>query len=156
MSKLTYSKKMLTTLASKLFAILQSRQGEWVSQEEILLALPELRTSENEKSHDKCTKIWSLVNELNNSTEIENIVLIKNFTYKIATEEEAINDVKSYMKNRIVPMLNRYWVKVRKIKKDGQFDLFKEDFIETFIKEQEERWSSSQCKELSDKNEAQS
>lgn len=126
---------MISELAKKLFAYLEFRT-DWVEQQELLEALPELKWSET-TSHDKCPKIWSLVQEINNSEEIEKVILIKNFTYKIATEEEAKEYVKQLMNNRIVPRLQRYWRIVKKMKLDGQYNLFKEDFIKSYLENKE-------------------
>lgn len=132
---------MISELAKKLFAYLEFRT-DWVEQQELLEALPELKWSET-TSHDKCPKIWSLVQEINNSDEIEKVILIKNFTYKIATEEEAKEYVKELMNNRIVPRLQRYWRIVKKMKLDGQYNLFKEDFIKSYLENKGEENGNS-------------
>ena len=132
---------MISGLAKKLFAYLEFRT-DWVEQQELLEALPELKWSET-TSHDKCPKIWSLVQEINNSDEIEKVILIKNFTYKIATEDEAKEYVKELMNNRIVPRLQRYWRIVKKMKLDGQYNLFKEDFIKSYLENKGEENGNS-------------
>lgn len=132
---------MISELAKKLFAYLEFR-ADWVEQQELLEALPELKWSET-TSHDKCPKIWSLVQEINNSDEIEKVILIKNFTYKIATEDEAKEYVKELMNNRIVPRLQRYWRIVKKMKLDGQYNLFKEDFIKSYLENKGEENGNS-------------
>ena len=132
---------MISELAKKLFAYLEFRT-DWVEQQELLEALPELKRSET-TSHDKCPKIWSLVQEINNSDEIEKVILIKNFTYKIATEDEAKEYVKELMNNRIVPRLQRYWRIVKKMKLDGQYNLFKEDFIKSYLENKGEENGNS-------------
>lgn len=132
---------MISELAKKLFAYLEFRT-DWVEQQELLEALPELKWSET-TSHDKCPKIWSLVQEINNSDEIEKVILIKNFTYKIATEDEAKEYVKELMNNRIVPRLQRYWRIVKKMKLDGQYNLFKEDFIKSYLENKGEENGNS-------------
>ncbi len=104
----------------------------WVSQEELMNNFSELKLCKT-TSHDKCSNLWTIINHINN--EVEQIVIIDNFKYKIATKEEAEKYLDHEWKNRIVPKLSRYYQKVKKIKKDGQFDFLNDRFMEVFIRD---------------------
>ena len=123
----------MTILAKSIYEYLMGAYVEddsiWVSQEELIEAFPELTICKT-TSHDKCSRLWNIIQEINN--EVEQIIIIDSFKYKIATREESEKYLDHEWKNRIVPKLSRYYQKVRKIKKDGQFDFLKDRFLEVF------------------------
>lgn len=123
---------MTDKLVEKLFTqLLEQNSDKWLTQEEIINALPSLKY--NETSHDKCPKLWSLVNKLNHSEDYDKIILINNCSYKIASKEEVDTWTSDYMNKRIVPMLKRYHNIRKKADLNDTFNIFRQEFIETFI-----------------------
>lgn len=107
-------------------------QTLWVSQDELLAVAPGLKETKP-TSHDKCPKLWSIINNLNKYDD--HVYLTKNFSYKIATKEEAIKYKENYFNKRIAPKLKRYRNMKKKINEDGQGNVFSEnEFKEVFIK----------------------
>ena len=100
-------------------------KDKWVTQEEICDALPMYFTL-NHKAVKKmcCSYIQKYIMSLNESNEIEEIILYKNQTYKIAKD---IDEARSFLKSKLLikacKMLKRYWGLLDKVNKDGQFDL---------------------------------
>lgn len=125
----------MTELSNKVLNVLrQKKSDEWTTQEELISAIEELGefASLNSQSHDKCPKIWEIINEINLSSECDEIVIIKNFKYKIPTKEEAMQSQKQYWENRLLPMLNRFHIKNRKMKLNEQMNIFTEDITKVF------------------------
>ena len=103
----------------------------WVSQQELIDNFSELKLGKT-TSHDKCSNLRTIINHIND--EVEQIVVIDNFKYKIATNEEAEDSLVRDWK-RVLPRLSRYYKKVKKIKKDGQFDFLNDRFMEVFLRD---------------------
>lgn len=125
-------KEISKKVANYLIETFKRDPNQWVSQDDLLNEFSELKRCET-ASHDKCIKLWFIINELNN--EDEHIYMINNNAYKVATKEEAKTWCDDYFNKRIAPMLMRYWNSRKKIATDGQGSLFDlEKFKEVFIK----------------------
>lgn len=71
-------------------------------------------------NHDNCSQIWRDIVAINFNDEISEIVVVKNFTYKIAkNKEDAEEFATSYLRGGLRKM-KRYWQIIKKIKLDGQ------------------------------------
>lgn len=70
-------------------------------------------------THDICKAVWLDVVALNASSEIEKIIVIDNFTYRLATEEEATAYYNKLLDKAIKGLVRAQAIK-RKIKADGQ------------------------------------
>lgn len=102
-----------------------SSRGEKVSIEEIVANYHEsahkggYSLSTGVGSHDICGGVWKDVTAINASTEVEKIIIIDNFTYRLATEEEALAYY-SEMRTKALRAIVRANAIKRKIKADGQ------------------------------------
>lgn len=102
-----------------------SSRGEKVSIEEIVANYHEsahkggYSLSTGVGSHDICCGVWQDVTKINASTEVEKIIIVDNFTYRLATEEEAL-EYYSEMRAKALRALVRANAIKRKIKADGQ------------------------------------
>ena len=100
------------------------------------------KRSNDPYSHDNCSQIWKDIVEINFSDEVEEIIIAKDFTYKIATNEpEATIFAKSYLYQGL-RKIARYGAIKRKIKANG-VGKFSEDneelhFIDTFLEKYKE------------------
>lgn len=96
--------------------------NHWVTHGEICSALP-MDFSMNHQACKKicCSKIQRHIIEINESNEIEKIILYKNQSYKLATSNE---EAESFIKEKLLikgcRILKRYWQILDKINKDGQ------------------------------------
>ena len=102
-----------------------SSKGEKVSIEEIVANYHEsaheggYAISTSVGSHDICGNVWCDVVAINASSEVEKIIIIDNFTYRLATEEEA-EEYYSNLKAKALRAFQRASAIKRKIRKDGQ------------------------------------
>lgn len=70
-------------------------------------------------SHDICGNVWRDVVAINASAEVEKIIIIDNFTYRLATEEEA-EEYYADLRTKALRALQRASAIKHKIRKDGQ------------------------------------
>ena len=108
----------------------------WITQEEICEALPEhFKLNHLAVKKMCCSYIHGHVMAINQDENIEQIVLYRNQTYKLAKD---FNEAKDFLKNKLLikgcKMLKRYWSLLDKANKDGQANLDGEEF-KTFINE---------------------
>lgn len=100
------------------------------------------KRSNNPYNHDNCSQIWKDIVAINFSDEVEEIIIAKDFTYKIATNEpEATIFAKRYLYQGL-RKIARYGAIKRKIKANG-VGKFSEDneelhFIDTFLEKYKE------------------
>lgn len=98
----------------------------------------------NDKVHDHCSLIWEDINTINSNTirnNNEGYIITKKNEYWIGTRKETETYLEDLIE-RIKPSLFRAIQLKRYLKKDGQYDLFKEMFNE-FFKEKEEKESEN-------------
>lgn len=115
-----YTQRLLTPEEWKLYRIIKanSLMGKKTTQKEIC-NLMGYKYNDDPKAHDPCPKVWTLIKNLNESNEIEKIIISFNFEYWLGNEQET----KVYMDklwNDLEPRLVRYWKYLKKIKKNGQ------------------------------------
>ncbi len=75
--------------------------------------------AKGENTHDRCLKVWEDVHAINASSEVEKIIVMDAFTYRLATEEEAGEYYAKLQERALKALVRAYNVK-RKIKADGQ------------------------------------
>lgn len=136
----------LTNRQSKTFSLIQenTKLGRVTTQKEIYQNYPIENYKDGylwheDKTHDHCPTIWSDIEKINQNSHIEELVITKDNTYKIATnQDEALAYSKFYM-NKALKSLKRYWNVIRKVNSNGQgqidFDNLKTEFINTYGKE---------------------
>lgn len=105
-------------------------------------------TFAKKSSHDPCKMVWKDIITINASSEIEKIIIIDNFTYRLATEEEAKAYYERLRLKALKAMARAYCVKM-KIKADGQGKLISchgdpiddeskaRRFVEAFMREEQ-------------------
>lgn len=78
---------------------------------------------DDDKVHDHCSTIWKDIKDNNESLEHDKIIISKNFTYWIGSEEETQKFLRE-LRKALEPRLKRYWNYVSKTKMDGLGKLF--------------------------------
>lgn len=101
------------------------------------------------KPHDPCSAVWGDITAINASPEVEKIIIIDNFTYRLATAEEAEAYYVELREKAMRALVRAYNVK-EKMRKDGQGKLIScqdepinnasmaRRFVEAFVGEGEE------------------
>ena len=102
------------------------------TQREVCNIISGYEWNDSVKTHDHCSKIWTDINYINNNQD--QIIIAKNFEYKLAETKEEISDYLKQKWNDLEPRLTRYWKLLKKVNVDGQYDLFKEKFREVFAR----------------------
>ena len=103
--------------------------NHWVTHEEICKALPE-HFEINHKAVNKecCSRIQRYVLVINQSEETEKIVVYKNQTYKIASNQKEVDDFIGRVFNARYKRMNERLKKIQSKKMlDGQIILLNED-----------------------------
>lgn len=115
------------------------------TQREICDKILEYKWNDDPKAHDHCSSIWTAIKNLNESDEIEKIIISFNFEYWLGNEAET----KVYLDTKwadLAPRLKRYWLYLQKINKDGQGKLLSaqlqpiddesqaREFVESFLR----------------------
>ena len=141
-----YKQRLLTPEEWELYRLIKENSevyGRRTSQKEIAERLG-LKWNDDPKCHDHCPKVWSLIEHLNLSYEIEKVIISHNFEYWLGNEAET----KVYLDklwSDLEPRLKRYWIYLNKTKRDGQGKLLStqlnpidedsnaREFVESFI-----------------------
>lgn len=94
-----------------LVAVAEANEKRWVNKVEIaefvnLYVDDKYYINESETTHDICSTINMDRIAINNSLEVDKIILIKNNEFKIATEEEAIK-LEQELHNQAMKLLTR-------------------------------------------------
>lgn len=121
----------LTTRQWKLYDFIKftsTWENRWVSQKEIVEMNPWHYMGNkdgykwNETSHDHCATIWSDLNRINMSAEIDKIIITDgNFNYKIAESYEEVKEFAERLYwDKAMAKLSRYGTMMKKAKADGQ------------------------------------
>lgn len=133
----------LTTRQWELYNFIKNNDG--VSQEDICQNIAGYVWNDNPKVHDNCLSIWRDVEQLNNSPEIEKVIIRnKENLYKLCETREEILDYVNGQKNKLIRAAIRLRVASNKLKLDGQMKIIStkddpidgnsqaRDFVETF------------------------
>lgn len=86
------------------------------------------------KSHDHCSTIWNDIAEINLNQNLPYLIISKNFEYWLGTKEETEMYLDKLFSD-LKPRLTRVWRYIKKLNKDGQYDLFEHKFFELFWEE---------------------
>lgn len=96
-----------------------SLKGLKTTQKQLCSLVDGLVYNDDIKSHDHCSALWGIIKNINESDEIDKIIISDNFEYWIGNEEETIEYLNTLW-GRIMPKLERYWGLVKKTKLNGQ------------------------------------
>ncbi len=117
----------------KLINLLTSEPDKWFTQKEICDAIPEYHYVE--RNNDKCPVIREDKLEINSNPEIETLIVMKDYKFKIGTYEEYIQERNAHirrLKNQVSAIRDMDF----KFKRHNQGKVFTEDeFYQTFIEE---------------------
>ena len=134
--------KLMTPRQWKLYEFLKTDTNHWFTPEEICKQIPDYEY--NEKAWDKCPTIREDKKSINNSTQVEKIIVMKNRCFKIATYEEYVEERNAHirrLKNQVAEIKDMDF----KYNRDGQGKLIScqnavidemskaRPFVETFI-----------------------
>lgn len=89
------------------------------------------RWNANPRVHDSCADIWNDVAEINLDMSVDKVIISKQGYYWIGT----YSDTKEFLQrcmNDLLPRWQRYWAICRKIKYNGQVDLFSNKSFDMF------------------------
>lgn len=114
----------LDTTAWRLYDLIKYNsvvENRKTTQKEICDKLNELGFVWNDEitTHDHCPKVWTVVNQINNSWEVDKVIISKNFEYWLGNEEETQNFLDSLWQ-QLSPRLCRYWNFKQKLSRNGQ------------------------------------
>lgn len=87
--------------------------------------------NDNDKCHDHCPQIWNDIASINMNMELPYLVLSHNFEYWLGNKEETEKYLDKLFSD-LKPRLKRVWRYIKKVNKNGSYDLFKEKFFELF------------------------
>lgn len=122
-----------------------SLNGLKTTQLEICVKIPGYKYNSSPLAHDHCTAIWSDINAILLSHEVEKIIIYKDFLCWIATSQEEVNEWLDSKWKELEPRLSRYWFFKQKAEKNGQGKLLSDQlqpidekskaraFVESFI-----------------------
>ena len=116
----------LRTIDWKLYTFLKEQYkinpNKRITQEDISTAIPEftLRESKTTSKKNKCVDIWNSYNRILMSDIPNKIILMRNYTYKIANKEESQKFLKTYFYKQVSPRLLRFHQIKMKIDRDGR------------------------------------
>lgn len=123
-----------------------SKQGRITNQMDIINYYPKqvyedgYEYNGNPNAHDRCFPIWHDVTIINQNPQVDGIIVMEDFTYRIGTKDEA-EAYRKKLYDKAIRSLVRLSYMTRKIKNDGQavLDESKEEaeiqkFIDAFLK----------------------
>lgn len=130
-TKIILDEKDLTERQKELIEFLSD--GEKRTIYEVVAFVDGYEFSTNKNAHDPCPAVCTDIHTINNSN-YEKIIVIDNFTYYIATEQEA-KDYLEKLKSSLVPKLVRYWNIKKKTENNGQaqYDIRDEEAIINYV-----------------------
>lgn len=118
----------------------------WVGKREISVAITDYEYNNSPYAHDECSTMNGDRLAINNSQEVDKLILVDNNCFKIAKLDEAIEMRNDYY-NQAMRLLGKMSTIANKIDRDGQGKLISNqnkpidetskarEFYETFIKE---------------------
>ena len=118
----------------------------WVSKWEISVAIADYEYNNSPYAHDECSTMNGDRLAINNSQEVDKLILVDNNCFKVAKLDEAIEMRNDYY-NQAMRLLGKMSIIANKIDRDGQGKLISNqnkpidetskarEFYETFIKE---------------------
>ena len=143
-----YKQRLLTSEEWALYRLIKYNSevlDRRTTQREICDKIPEYKWNDNPLAHDHCSSIWTAIKNLNESNEIEKVIISFNFTYWLGGKEETQVFLDKLWTD-LAPRLRRYWLYLQKINKDGQGKLLStqlnpidedsqaREFVESFLR----------------------
>jgi len=105
---------------------------------------PTVQNGGEGRNHDGCSRLWQIIDDLNNSPRVDKIIISKNYTYHIANRKEAEAYHMSLI-DKLVKYRDRAKIVFDKVQRDGQGKIVNnadkpiregnKQFYETFFKE---------------------
>lgn len=116
-----YKQRLLTSEEWALYRLIKYNSevlDRRTTQKEICEKLG-LTYNDDPKAHDHCPKVWTMIKNLNESNEIEKVIISFEFNYWLGGKEETQVFLDKLWTD-LAPRLRRYWLYLQKINKDGQ------------------------------------
>lgn len=116
-----YIQRLLTPQEWELYRLIKYNSeilDRRTSQKEIADKLG-LKWNDDPSCHDHCPKVWTLIKNLNESDEIEKVIISFNFTYWLGGKEETKVFLDKLWSD-LAPRLTRYWKYLKKTRNNGQ------------------------------------
>ena len=107
----------LNTRQWNLYKLLKSNPDKWFTQKEISSLVEGYNYVE--RNNDKCSAIREDKKAINASEEVDKLIVMKNYQFKIATEEEAVAEISMHIK-RLKRQKEEIDNMGKKISRDGQ------------------------------------
>lgn len=102
----------------KLYCLIRDSKNPPLTQHDICMALPNDYIY-HERNNDCCPLIWQDVDFINGTYEVEKIIVVDRFTYRLGTKAEC-QDYADKLQIGALKKLKRYWAVVNKMEMDGQ------------------------------------
>ena len=80
----------------------------------------------SESTHDHCSAIWTDICKINLSHEKDQVIISDNFEYWIGNKEETKAFIDKLWSD-LEPRLKRYWAYLKKIRRNGQGQMYDEE-----------------------------
>lgn len=87
--------------------------------------------SESNNTSDHCSPIWSDIKAINLSMENDHVIITEKYIYWIGSKEESEKFLQKLWKD-VSGRLKRYWFYTKKLDRDGQMDIFRDEFLNMF------------------------
>ena len=130
-----------------LLNVLKQHKGQWMTQWQIA---KEVNDFFGEKVYEwtndernNCPEIGKDQREINSNSNVDVCIITKHHLFKIAeTEEELSAEIKRYF-NIAIKKIKRAREFAKKMNANGQFNLLKEEFRDTFLKGLEDNYKET-------------
>ena len=91
------------------------------------LPYKEETTNSSNGKGDHCRNLWTIVKEINESLEIDEIGVVDDYTYRIGTEEET-KEYRNYLMKKLRKLVRRVQVIDKKMARNGKSFLVDETY----------------------------
>ncbi len=126
-NKLTpLEERIVMTIARKSYS--KDPFNRWTTQRELVDAVEDDLTiidklEWNDHDYNHCRRIWTIINNLNQSGKLEKIIVTKDYKYKLGTKKECEAYFKKLHKDAVLKLMRLSTLK-RKYAQNGQETLF--------------------------------
>ena len=121
---------MLKNRRELLYALLTDQPDKWFTQEEICLQIHYYQLS-NRTDNDRCATILQDIKAINSDPSFEKILVCKNYQYKVANKEEAVENYKQHVR-RLIKQRNRADDIRDKMRRNGFLDILEDKWWESY------------------------
>lgn len=118
--------RIVMTIARKSYS--KDPDNRWTTQRELVDAVDSDLTVEdklewNDHDYNHCRRIWTIINNLNQTGRLEKIIVTKDYKYKLGTKKECQAYFKKLHKDAVLKLMRLSTLK-KKYAQNGQETLF--------------------------------